>query len=47
LASTMLDALGRDTEYGKQLVKSLGSVEPFSFYPEETSSIQRKLFNAE
>lgn len=47
LASTMLDALGRDTEYGKQLIKSLGSVEPFSFYPEETSSIQRKLLNAE
>jgi hypothetical protein len=46
LASTMLDALGRESEYAKQLISSLGSIEPFSFYPEETSSIQRKFLNA-
>jgi hypothetical protein len=47
LASTMLDALGRDSEYAKQLINSLSSVEPFSFYPEETSLIQGKLRDAE
>jgi hypothetical protein len=43
----MLDALGRDSEYAKQLINSLSSVEPFSFYPEETSLIQGKLRDAE
>jgi hypothetical protein len=47
LVSTMLDALGRDTEYAKQLISSLNSVEPFSFYPEETNLIQGKLLDAE
>ena len=47
LASTMLDALGRNTDYARQLIGSLGSIEPFSFYPDETSSIQRKLLNAQ
>jgi hypothetical protein len=46
LASTMLDALGRETDYGKQLVRSLASIEPFSLYPEETGTIQRKLLDA-
>ena len=31
LVSTMLDALGRDSEYARQLVKSLCSIEPFQF----------------
>jgi hypothetical protein len=47
LATAMLDALGRDTEYAKQLIASLSSIEPFCFYPEETSSIQRKLLDAQ
>ncbi len=47
LASTMLDALGRETEYARQLIASLPSIEPFCFYAEETSLIQRKLLNAE
>jgi hypothetical protein len=47
LISTMLDALGRDSEYAKQLIKSLCSIEPFSFHPEETSTIQRKLLDAD
>lgn len=46
LASTILDALGRDSDYAKQMINSLGSIEPFSFYPDETRSIQRKLLNA-
>ena len=47
LASSMLDALGRDSEYAKQLLNSLASIEPFCFYPEDTTSIQRKLLNAQ
>lgn len=47
LAATMLDALGRDTDYARKLVVSLSSIEPFSFYPDETSSIQRKLLDAD
>ncbi len=47
LASTMLEALGRDSEYAKQMITSLPSIEPFCFYPEEASSIQRKLLNAD
>lgn len=47
LASTMLDALGRETEYAKQLIASLPSIEPFCFYAEETSLIQRKLLHAD
>lgn len=47
LVSTMLDALGRESEYARQLVKSLCSIEPFSFYPEETGAIQRKLLDAD
>jgi len=47
LASTMLDALGRESEYAKQMVTSLSSIEPFCFYVEETSAIQRKLLNAD
>ena len=47
LASTMLDALGRSSDYGKHLIEALASIEPFSFYPEETLSIQRKLLDAD
>lgn len=47
LATSILDALGRNSEYAKQFVLSLSAVEPFSFYPEQTSSIQRKLLDAD
>lgn len=47
LASTMLNALGRDSDYAKQMITSLPSIEPFCFYPEESSLIQRKLLNAD
>jgi hypothetical protein len=47
LVTTMIDALGRDSEYARQLINSLATIEPFCFYQDETSSIQRKLLNAE
>lgn len=47
LATTMLDALGRESENAKQLINSLPMIEPFCFYLEDTSAIQRKLLHAD
>jgi hypothetical protein len=43
----MLDALGRESEYARKLIESLSTIEPFSFYPEQTSLIQRKLLDVD
>lgn len=43
LASRMLDVIGRETEAAAKFVRGIGTIEPFSRYPDEMEYLKEKL----